>query len=230
MQHSSDTSKTTGLGLDLGRIRHAVGPVLSAHGITLVDVEWLTERGNWTLRLTIEREGSLQAGFGVSLDDCADVSRDVSALLDVEDLIPHHYHLEVSSPGLDRPLRSPADFSRFVGQTAKVKLRVAAPDGQRVLRGRLAEDSAGLVAVIADGKRFELPFAHVAEAHLVFELPKQPKKPAEGRAGRRQDDKRSGARGHDRSQAPHGRSHQKAPQGKLNKDKGHGRRPDEPKR
>src|SRR5438067_4300578 len=87
-------------GVDLGRVRATLGPVLSAHGVVLVDLLWLTERAGWTLRLTIEREGSVEQGGGVTLEDCVEVSRDASAVLDVEDLIPHHYNLEVSSPGL----------------------------------------------------------------------------------------------------------------------------------
>ena len=62
---------------------------------------------------------STDGGGGVTLDDCAEVSRDASAVLDVEDIIPHHYNLEVSSPGLDRPLRTPAEFARFAGKTAR---------------------------------------------------------------------------------------------------------------
>jgi ribosome maturation factor RimP len=172
-------------GLDLARVRAAIAPVLSAHGVVLVDLEWETDRAGWVLRLTIEREGAdYAAGFGVTLDDCAEVSRDTSSLLDVQDLVPHHYHLEVSSPGLDRPLRGPADFARFAGQTAKVKLSRPAPDGQRLLRGTLAEAPEGQVAVVVDGKRIEVPFADVAEANLVFELSPQPKKNTAKQASR----------------------------------------------
>ncbi len=164
-------------GVDLGRVRAALAPVLSAHGVDLVELEWTTERAGWILRITIERIGSTYGeGFGVTLDDCAEVSRDASSVLDVEDLIPHRYNLEVSSPGLDRPLRTPAEFARFPGQTAKVKLSRPAPDGQRVLRGALAEAPEGQIAVVVDGKRIEVPFADVAEANLVFELSPQPKK------------------------------------------------------
>jgi ribosome maturation factor RimP len=178
MQASNDqTSKTT---IDLDRISAAVGPVLSTHGVVLVDLEWFTDQGAWTLRLTIEREGAELAGDvagGVSIDDCADVSRDVSALLDVEEsLIPHHFSLEVSSPGLDRRLKSSADFKRFRGKTAKVKLARPAPDGQKLLRGQLVEADEGKVAVIVDGKRIEAPFDDIVEARLVFELAPQPKK------------------------------------------------------
>jgi ribosome maturation factor RimP len=178
-------------GVDLARVRAALGPVLSAHRVLLVDLEWLTERLGWTLRLTIEREAASHppapsdgaAPFGVTLADCAEVSRDVSAVLDVEDLIPQRYHLEVSSPGLDRPLRSAADFARFSGRTARVKLRRPAPDGQRVLRGTLEApggEGTQTIAVVVDGKRIEVPLADVAEANLVFELSPQPKKRLKG--------------------------------------------------
>jgi ribosome maturation factor RimP len=164
-------------GVDLPRVRAAVAPVLSAHGVSLVDLAWQTDRVGWVLRITIEREGSTELGGGVTLADCAEVSRDTSAVLDADDeLVPHHYNLEVSSPGVDRPLRTAADFVRFSGRSARVKLRRPAPDGQRVLRGALEEAPEGTVAVRADGKRIEVPFADVAEANLVFELNPEPKK------------------------------------------------------
>jgi ribosome maturation factor RimP len=166
-------------GVDLDRVQAAVAPVLSAHGVTLVDVEWLTDRVGWVLRITIDREVATAAGptgvSGVTLDDCVEVSRDVSAVLDVTELIPQRYHLEVSSPGLDRPLRSPADFARFLGHLVRVKLTEPAPDGQRVLRGQLADCAPGMIAVLVDGKKIEARLPTVAEANLVFELPKQPK-------------------------------------------------------
>jgi ribosome maturation factor RimP len=163
-------------GVDLGRVRAALGPVLSAHDVELVDLEWATDRIGWVLRLTIERPGISGDAFGVTLADCAEVSRDASQVLDVEDLIPQAYHLEVSSPGLDRPLKREADFARFVGRLAKVKLSRPAPDGQKVLRGTLEAAPTGKVAVAADGKHVEVPFADVVEANLVFELAPQPKK------------------------------------------------------
>lgn len=164
-------------GVDLARLRAIVAPVLSTHGVVLVDLSWQTDRMGWVLRLTIEREGSLEEGGGVTLDDCSHVSRDTSALLDADEaLIPQHYHLEVSSPGLDRPLRTETEFARFAGKTAKVKLSRPAPDGQRLLRGTLESAPAGRVAVLVDGKRIEVPFADIVEANLVFELGAQPKK------------------------------------------------------
>jgi ribosome maturation factor RimP len=172
----SNTEQHIKGGVDLSRVRAALGPVLSAHGVSLVDLEWTTDRAGWTLRVTIERPGSLEDGGGVTLEDCAEVSRDSSAVLDVEDLIPQHYHLEVSSPGLDRPLRTEDEFARFTGRLVKVKLSKPAPDGQRVLRGLLDDAGGGKVAVVVDGKRIEAPFADVVEANLVFELSSQPKR------------------------------------------------------
>lgn len=178
-------------GIDLTRVRAVLGPVLAAHGVELVDLEWTTQRTGWTLRLTIERGGSTDAEGGVSLEDCVEVSRDASAVLDVEDIIAPHYQLEVSSPGLDRPLRSEADFVRFRGRLARVKLGKPAPDGQRVLRGILDAAPEGAVAVLVEAaggapdKRIEVPFTDIVEANLVFELTPQPKKGArQGKAPR----------------------------------------------
>jgi ribosome maturation factor RimP len=191
MNHTEEEEIKAGVGqvgqvehlidlVDLPRIRATVAPVLSAQGVLLWDLEWVTDRSGWVLRITIEREGAAgqvadQTG-GITLEDCVEVSRGASALLDAEDFIPQHYHLEVSSPGIDRPLRTEAELVRFTGQTAKVKLRRPAPDGQRVLRGVIDAAQAGQVAMIVDGKRIEVPYADVAEANLVFELAAQPKK------------------------------------------------------
>ncbi|HSN97845.1 MAG TPA: ribosome maturation factor RimP [Candidatus Nanopelagicales bacterium] len=162
--------------IDIPRIREMITPALTAYGVDLVDVEWFTDRVGWTLRVTIERPGALDLpGGGVTLEDCVEVSRDVSAVLDVTDLIAPAYHLEVSSPGLDRRLKTPAEFKRFIGRTAKIKLSRPAPDGQRLLRGQLLEAPEDRVAVRVDGKSIEVPLADVVEARLVFELTPQPK-------------------------------------------------------
>src|SRR4051812_36638456 len=100
-------------GIDLERVRASIVPALSANGVVLVDTEWLTEQGSWILRVTIEREGSTERGGGVTLEDCVEVSRAISAVLDESELIAPQYNLEVSSPGLDRPVRTPAEFARF---------------------------------------------------------------------------------------------------------------------
>lgn len=166
--------------VDFDRIRAAVGPVLATHRVSLVDLEWVTEHGAWTLRFTIESNEAAAAmssdpAGGVSLDDCADVSRDISAVLDDVDVVKHAYSLEVSSPGLERKLHSTADFRRFRGKSARVKLAKPAPDGQRLLRGELLEAPEDKVAVLVDGKRIEAPLDDVVEARLVYELAPSPK-------------------------------------------------------
>jgi ribosome maturation factor RimP len=209
-------------GVDLARIRALLGPVLSARfpmkRVALVDLSWLTDQGGWILRITIEREGSTLDGGGVTLEDCADVSREASAVLDANEagdggggeLIPQHYHLEVSSPGLDRPLRTESELSRFVGRTVKVKLSHPAADGQRVLRGALDAAPAGRVAVIVDGKRVEVPFADVSDANLVFELAGHPKSHPKSQP-KKQASKQGSKPSKQRSQKPSATRHAKAP-------------------
>lgn len=193
-------------GVDLARVRDAITPVLGAHKVTLVDLVWVTERVGWTLRVTIERiapnapaapPGTVSAWAnvgrdsafagpslgGVTLEDCSEVSRDISSVLDVTDLIPHRYNLEVSSPGLDRPLKTEADFVRFVGHTVKVKLTEPAADGQRVLRGKLTEAGGGSITVEVDNKPIGAALANVAAANLVFEMPSSSAAPKRRRDG-----------------------------------------------
>ncbi|RPH40518.1 MAG: ribosome maturation factor RimP, partial [Desulfobulbaceae bacterium] len=98
----------------------------------------------WVLRLFIDKEG------GVSLGDCTEVSREVSRFLDVEDLISHAYHLEVSSPGLERPLRSLADFQKFSGEKARVRLRES-QDGQKVFLGTIGQIIEDSVTLLPEG-------------------------------------------------------------------------------
>lgn len=196
MTTTSEPKTPIKAGVDLARVRDAITPVLGAHKVTLVDLLWLTERAGWTLRVTIERLSSSMVGpqsspqtppglhandpsvaqgmvtsFGVTLEDCSEVSRDISSVLDVTDLIPHRYHLEVSSPGLDRPLKTEADFVRFVGHTVKVKLTAPAADGQRVLRGTLTQAGGGSITVEVDDKPLRAALTDVAAANLVFEMP-----------------------------------------------------------
>src|SRR5690606_12555219 len=116
---------------DVAAVRALVEPVVAAHGLELVELEWASGRQGLVLRVVIDHPepppaepaapAALEAG-GVTLDDCVRVSRDLSTALDVEDPVAHSYSLEVSSPGIDRPLRSARDFRRQVGRLAKVKL------------------------------------------------------------------------------------------------------------
>ena len=139
-------------------------PVIEAMGYELVGVEYQLNGSYGTLRVFIDREQ------GVSLDDCAAISQQVSAILDVEDPIQQAYDLEISSPGLDRPLFKLADYQRFSGQTVKIKLTTGI-NGRRNFKGALLGISdASEVLVEVDGMEFALPFGDIAKANLVADL------------------------------------------------------------
>jgi ribosome maturation factor RimP len=167
---------------------------VAAHGCEVVQVEWRRETTGWVARVFVEKQGHdprLAIG-GVTLDQCAHVSRDLGQAIEVEELVAHAFNLEVSSPGLERPLAHARDFQRFLGLTAKMTLRetLAAFPGRRVFKGtlsgatgeqvRLTDDDVGVV---------EVPMHAIARAHLVFVPPakekpgKQKKKPTPRGAG-----------------------------------------------
>ena len=119
------------------------------------------------LRVQLDRPGpAARAEESVSVDDCARVSRDLSAMLDVDDIVPGAYTLEVSSPGLDRPLRHADDYRRFAGRRAKIVMREAV-DGQKFFKGTLGgvEDNAVLIDS-GDGKRHRVPIGVITRANL----------------------------------------------------------------
>lgn len=142
-------------------IRDFAEPLLADMGMELVDIEFRREGHGWVLRLFIDKEG------GVAIDDCAAVSREVGAYLEVEDLIAHAYHLEISSPGLERPLKKRADFERFAGRLARIKVREPLGE-QRVLIGTLRglDDNAVLLEVEAATVRIDLE--NIAKARLTL--------------------------------------------------------------
>lgn len=155
-------------GLDDARVLAVVTPVLRAHGVEGVELIWRTDRGGWVLELTVERPDSRVPGAGVTIDLCSDISRDLSAALDVADVIPSRYRLEVGSPGLDRALYSARDYERFAGQNAKLKLKEAL-DGQRVVRGTLhGLDEQGRVLLETDTGLLNLELDSIESAHLEF--------------------------------------------------------------
>jgi len=149
------------LDTTLERIRPVVRGVVEFAGMELVHLEMRREAGGLVLRLYIDKEG------GVTLDDCARVSRQVSAQLDSEDPIPGRYTLEVSSPGLDRALTSDQDFVRFAGR--QVRLTTIVPlEGRRNFAGRLVGlHEATVRLVLEDGQEVGIPKDHIAKARLV---------------------------------------------------------------
>src|SRR4051794_18483063 len=111
--------------------------IAESYGLEIFDVQFRREAAGMVLRVQLDRPGpAATAEDSVSVEDCANVSRDLSAVLDVEDVVPIAYTLEVSSPGLDRPLRRLDDYRRFVGRRAKVVVRERV-DGQGFFKGRL---------------------------------------------------------------------------------------------
>jgi ribosome maturation factor RimP len=154
----------------------AITPVLRAHGVDTAEISYQMEQTGWVLRVTVETlEGADVGTEMIHLGLLTEISRDLSSALDVADVIPHRYQLEVSSPGLDRPLRSVRDFERAAGRLAKVHLRRPTADGQRVLRGTITAAHDGSIEVEVDGKPIHAPFDDIERAHLIFELPSHPK-------------------------------------------------------
>src|SRR5205085_9737454 len=118
-------------------VRVTAGRVAGSYGLEVFDVQFRREGSGMVLRVQIDRPGpAATAEESVSVEDCARVSRDLSAVLDVEDVVPTAYTLEVSSPGLDRPLRHAGDYGRFAGRRAKLVMRQPV-DGQMFFKGRL---------------------------------------------------------------------------------------------
>lgn len=137
-----------------------VEPVITAMGYELVGVEYHPGRSEGLMRVYID------AAQGVSVDDCARVSHQVSGLLDVEDPIPGNYRLEISSPGLDRPLMRPTDFERFAGAEAKLRLN-GLWEGRRKLRGLLRGLDGDRVLLEENGEVLAVPLERIDKANLV---------------------------------------------------------------
>ena len=158
-------------GAVVEQVREVAARVAGTHGLEIFDVQFRREAGGMVLRVRIDRPGPAAAAEEcVSVDDCARVSRDLSAVLDVEELIPTAYTLEVSSPGLDRPLRHADDYRRFTGRRAKLVVRPAV-DGQTFFRGRVGGVDGTDVLVDEDnGKRHRVPLDAITRANLEVEF------------------------------------------------------------
>ncbi len=142
------------------RLYNAIAQQVAALDCELVDARMTRVGRAVALQVFVDRQG------GVNIDDCAAVSRHLSAWLDVENPIPGHYRLEVSSPGVDRPLKKAADFQRFVGEQAHIELR-AAVDGRKHLRGALLAMDGNMVVIREpDGER-RIALADIAKAKLI---------------------------------------------------------------
>ena len=161
---------------DLDLLRQAAARVAGSHGLEIFDLQLRREATGWVLRVVIDRPDASPGASGqepVGIDDCQRVSHDLSALLDVEDDltsgIASGYTLEVSSPGLDRPLRGEADYRRFLGRLAKV-VTDAPVGGQSHFAGRLTALEGGDL-LLTEGRRVHrVPLARIKRARLDVEF------------------------------------------------------------
>jgi len=136
-------------------------PAVEETGKELLGVEYLSAGNHSVLRLFIDHEN------GIDVDDCAEVSRQVGAILDVEDPISSEYSLEVSSPGLDRPLFDKAHFEAVVNETIEVKISMPL-NGRRKFKGKLIAVENDSLIVMVDNEEYELVISNIDKAHLVF--------------------------------------------------------------
>ena len=144
-------------------IARLVEPVLQSMGYELVRVHYGSGSGRPTLQIMAER----QDRKAMTVDDCAEISRTISALLDVEDPLEEAYMLEVSSPGIDRPLIRPADYQRFAGFEARLALTQPV-EGRKRFRGRIGELVDGRVRIIEEAGDFRVPLEQINKAKLVL--------------------------------------------------------------
>jgi len=153
------------------RVRALAGRVAAGRGLEIFDVQFRREAPGMVLRIQIDRPGpAATAEESVSVEDCAHMSRELSAILDVEDVVPTAYTLEVSSPGLDRPLRRADDYRRFAGRMAKIVMRQRV-DGQGFFRGKLGGlDGTDVLIEADDRKTHRVPLEVITRANLEVEF------------------------------------------------------------
>lgn len=138
-----------------------VEPVIRAEGFTVVEIEYRRESQGWVLRLFIDQED------GVTVDDCAHISQVVSDLLDVADPIPSHYNLEVSSPGLNRPLRKRQHFESHKGNV--IEVRATAPlQGRKKFKGKLVDIRDEEIVMDCEGQIYQIPLNLLERARLCY--------------------------------------------------------------
>jgi len=141
------------------RVSAMVHPILFNEGMELVDIEYRRESRGWVLRLYLDKEG------GITLDDCTRINQEVGRCLDIEDFIPSPYILEVSSPGLTRPLKTEKEFMKYRHCLVKVKT-IDPIENRRHFKGRLQTISENKIEIEVDGFFFQIPLSNVAKANL----------------------------------------------------------------
>ena len=146
------------------KVRSRIEPIVREEGLELLDVVWTLDHGRQILRVLLDKEGG-----GVTVDDCTRVSHAIEDVIEVEELIPRKYDLEVSSPGLNRPLLKPAHFEKVVGKIIRVKTDVPL-EGRQNYCGILNRISGDIFFVEIDKKEYAIPFERVDKANLEYTL------------------------------------------------------------
>lgn len=192
-----------------------LSPTVESLGLELLGIEYLPAPGGATVRLYIDVPQAEAEARYVGIEDCEAVSREVSAQLDVEDPISANYTLEVSSPGIDRPLFGAAQFARFAGQSAKVTLKLP-QDGRRRLQGEILRVEGSTIAFAVDGATLEVDAANIEKAKLVPDWVALGLAPAVDKSGR---DARPGKQKKSAGQKPAKKTPTKNPTNKPAADK-----------
>jgi|SRR5579883_1762377 len=155
-----------GGNVDLERLNKLCDETVSQLGYELVECQFRREPTGWVLRLFVDSAETAEKP--ISIDDCTTISRALSAHLDQADLIPQAYALEVSSPGLERPLTRRKDYLRFANRRVRIKLRTGIA-GRKNFDGTLLGITGENIQILQDGQEVLLPFSDVVKAHLVYE-------------------------------------------------------------
>lgn len=152
------------------KVMNLLSPVAKDHGFELVDVEWTTDSGRKTLRAFVDKEG------GISIDDCAFLSGYLEDVLDIEDAVPGAYLFEVSSPGLNRPLRRKEHFEKAIGEEIQLATKEKV-NGRKNYKGILKGCESELIKIEIDGQDHEVPLAEVQKARIVFDFENSKRRP-----------------------------------------------------
>ena len=144
-------------------VEDLITPALNSEGLELVDVEYKKEGKDWALRVFIDKPG------GITLQDCQATSHRVEDMIEIDGLIPSHYILEVSSPGLDRPLKKEKDFLKYKGR--RIRLTTFSPiNNQKKFKGTIQEFKENTLFLEDQQEVFKIPLIHIAKARLEIEL------------------------------------------------------------
>ncbi|MCX7965609.1 MAG: ribosome maturation factor RimP [Syntrophorhabdaceae bacterium] len=147
----------------INRVKECLMPILDDYGLELVDIEFRSSGKRWLLRVFIDKEG------GVMLSDCENISRELSSILDVEDFIAHPYTLEVSSPGVTRPLKTINDFKRSIGRLCKI-ITSQPIGGKREIKGKIVSVKEDEIQIKGKIDIFTIPICVIKKANLEFEM------------------------------------------------------------